>query len=152
LRTSWVYAEGFKNFVSSILHWAATQEILKVVDDQIGSPTWATMLAEQTAGLLLARQKNLFDFMQEHAGIYHCAGMGAVSRYDFAREVLSLISGSGLKVKATDVIPVRSSDFPSPALRPGYSALDCARFENTFRVTLPAWDVSLFHALPRFQR
>ncbi len=151
LRTSWVYAEGFKNFVSSILHWAVTQEVLRIVDDQIGSPTWATMLAEQTAGLLATRQGDLFDFIQEHAGVYHCAGKGAVSRYDFAMKVLSLLSDSDRKVKATDVIPARSGDFPSPALRPVYSALDCARFENTFGVILPAWDVSLFHALLLFQ-
>jgi dTDP-4-dehydrorhamnose reductase len=148
LRTGWVYAAGMQNFISNILRWAVTEETLRIVDDQIGSPTWATMLAEQVAALLLRR--TIFDLIQGRAGIYHCVGKGAVSRYDLARKVLSLIS-SHTRVKTTVVTPVKSSDFSLPAVRPGYSALDCTKFELTFGLHLPTWEFSLFHALQQFE-
>jgi dTDP-4-dehydrorhamnose reductase len=147
LRTSWVYAEDSQNFVSNVLKWSTTQETIRIVDDQIGSPTSAKMLAEQTAGLLM--RKEMDDFIKANAGVYHCAGKGEVSRYDFAKKILSFVS-SRAKVKATTVIPAKSSDFSSLASRPSYSALDCTKFEKTFDVNLPTWDASLFDALQRF--
>ena len=88
--------------------------------------------------------------MDENSGVYHLANKGEVSRYDFAQKILSLIS-SYIKVKTTTIIPVKSSDFSSPALRPGYSALDCSKFEKTFEVILPTWDLSLSNALQQFK-
>jgi dTDP-4-dehydrorhamnose reductase len=148
LRTSWVYAEDSRNFVSNVVKWATTQDFLRIVDDQIGSPTWAGMLAEQTARLLLTRI--IPDFIEENTGVYHCAGKGAVSRYDLTRKLLSLIP-SHIKVKASVVIPAKSSDFPTLASRPTYSALDCTKFEKAFDVNLPTWDLSLFQALQQFK-
>lgn len=148
MRTSWVYALDSQNFVSNVVLWATTKEALRVVDDQIGSPTWAGMLAEKTAELLYRR--NPLEFIQENAGIYHFAGKGAVSRYDLAKKILSLIPPR-IKSKATVVIPGKSIEFPSPALRPGYSALDCTKIEKVFDVSLPPWDVSLFYALQRLR-
>ena len=87
LRTSWVYADGPQNFVSNVLKWSATQETLRIVDDQIGSPTSAEMLAGQVAGLL--SRGEIDDFVEENAGIYHCAGKGACSRFDLAMRILS---------------------------------------------------------------
>jgi dTDP-4-dehydrorhamnose reductase len=148
LRTSWVYAVDRQNFVSNVVKWATTQDILRIVDDQIGSPTWAKMLAEQTARLLFRR--NIPDFIEETTGVYHCAGKGAVSRYDLTKKLLSLIP-SHIKVKASEVMPAKSSDFPSLALRPPYSALDCTKFEKAFDVSLPTWDLSLFNALEQLK-
>jgi dTDP-4-dehydrorhamnose reductase len=147
LRTSWVYAEDHQNFVSNVVRWATMQDTLRIVDDQIGSPTWARMLAEQTARLLFRR--NISDFSEENTGVYHCAGKGAVSRYDLTKKILSLIP-THIKVKASEIIPAKSSDFPNLASRPPYSALDCTKFEKTFDVSLPAWDLSLFNALQKF--
>ena len=148
LRTGWVYAEDSQNFISKVLQWATTQETLRIVDDQVGSPTWATMLAEQTARLLATR--TIPDFVEEKAGIYHFVGKGAVSRYDLTRKLLHLLS-SRVKVKTTVIVPVKSSDFPSLAPRPSYSALDCTKFERAFDVSLPTWDLSLLNALQRFK-
>ena len=147
LRTGWVYAEDSENFISSVLQWATTQEVLRIVDDQVGSPTWARMLAEQTARLLARR--TFPDLVEEKAGIYHCVATGAVSRYELVRKLLSSLP-SHVKVKVTDVLPGRSSDFPSLALRPSYSALDCTKFKKAFEVDLPTWEISLFDALQCF--
>lgn len=144
LRTSWIYAENSKNFVTNVVRWAATQEEISIVDDQIGSPTWAKMLAEQTAGLLVRRY--LPDCIDEIAGVYHCAGKGAVSRYDLAKKILALMR-TRAGFRPSTAIPVKTSQFPSLALRPSYSALSCTKFEKTFDVTLPAWDLSLVQAL-----
>jgi dTDP-4-dehydrorhamnose reductase len=148
LRTGWVYAEDSQNFVSNVVQWATTQETLRIVDDQVGSPTWAGMLAEQTARLL--DNGTILDCVEEKAGIYHCVGKGVVSRYDLARQLLYFLS-SQPEIKATTIVPAKSSDFPSLARRPHYSALDCTKFEKAFDVNLPAWDLSLFEALQRFQ-
>ncbi len=148
LRTGWVYAEDSKNFISNVLHWAATQEVLRIVDDQVGSPTWARALAEQTARLL--GRRTIPDLVEEKAGVYHCVGKGAVSRYDLARKLLSLFPAHA-KAKATVILPGKSGDFPSLALRPSYSALDCTKFEKAFEVELPTWESSLFDALRCFK-
>ena len=148
LRTGWVYAEDSQNFVTNVFKWATAQDTLRIVDDQIGSPTWATMLAEQIASLLSRRM--IPDFIEERWGIYHCSGKGAVSRYALAKKLLCLIP-SRIKVKASAVIPAKSSDFPSLASRPRYSALDCTKFEKTFDVSLPTWDLSLSNALEQIR-
>lgn len=148
LRTSWVYAEDRQNFVSNVVKWATTQDTLRIVDDQVGSPTWARMLAEQTARLLFRRI--IPDSIAENTGVYHCAGKGAVSRYDLTKKLLSLIPPH-IKIKASEVIPAKSNDFPSLASRPPYSALDCTKFEKAFDVSLPTWDLDLFNALQQLQ-
>jgi dTDP-4-dehydrorhamnose reductase len=148
LRTSWVYAEDRRNFVSNVVKWATMQDTLRIVDDQIGSPTWAMMLAEQTASLLF--RKIIPDSIEENLGVYHCAGKGAVSRYALTKKLLSLMP-SHIKVKASEVIPAKSSDFPNLASRPSYSALDCTKFEKAFDVSLPTWDMSLFNALQQLK-
>jgi dTDP-4-dehydrorhamnose reductase len=150
LRTSWVYAEDAKNFVSSVLRWAVTQDVIRVVDDQVGSPTWAAVLAQATLGILPAKESDWLDFIGAHSGIYHCVNRGAVSRYEFARKILSLVD-AGMKGKDPVILPAKTADFPSPAFRPLYSALDCSRFERTFAVSLPDWDQSLYDALQRFK-
>jgi dTDP-4-dehydrorhamnose reductase len=144
-RTSWVYAEKSTNFVTNVMRWASTRDAIKIVDDQIGSPTWSGMLAEQIAGLVQRRQWR--EFMDEHAGIYHCAGKGAISRFEFAREILHLSPIPTGKQSA--LIPAKTRDFPSPALRPGYSALDCSKFEKVFDVLLPEWRQSLLAFMQR---
>jgi dTDP-4-dehydrorhamnose reductase len=147
MRTGWVYAENSRNFISSVLGWAATQPVLKIVDDQVGSPTWARMLAQQVASLLAKR--TIPDFVEAKAGLYHCVGTGAVSRYDLAIKLLSLLP-SHVQVQAKMILPVKSTDFPSLARRPGYSALDCTKYEEAFETKLPTWDSSLLDALKCF--
>ncbi len=138
LRTAWVYSLRGDSFVRKVLQWARQGETLRVVEDQVSNPTWARMLAEATA-LLLARG---LDRVREHAGLYHLAGSGYASRLDWAREVLKLDPKSD-EQSVKQVVPALTSDFPTPARRPLFSALDYSLFKETFGITLPPWQVAL---------
>ncbi len=138
LRTAWVYSLRGDSFVRKVLQWARQSDTLRVVEDQVSNPTWARMLAEATA-LLLARGMGT---IHEHTGLYHLAGSGYASRLDWAREILRLDPKRGEQsVKA--VVPALTSDFPTPAPRPLFSALDCSLFQETFGIALPPWEVAL---------
>jgi dTDP-4-dehydrorhamnose reductase len=138
LRTSWVYSLRRGSFVTKTLEWARRQEIMRVVDDQIGNPTWARILAETTA-LLLARGSGQID---EHSGVYHLAGSGFASRLDWSKQILELDPNRQEQV-VKKILPARTSDFPTPATRPLFSALDCELFERTFGLRMPDWQKAL---------
>ena len=142
LRTSWVYSMRQGGFVTKVLQWARQQEVLHVVDDQISSPTSARMLAEITALLLAKAGDDPFGWLSERAGIYHCAGDGACSRYQWAQEILALDPHTEeQKVKA--LLPAKSLEFPTPAVRPLVSVLNCNKLERAFGLRLPAWQTGL---------
>jgi dTDP-4-dehydrorhamnose reductase len=139
LRTSWVYSLRKESFVTKVLQWARGQERMQVVDDQIGSPTWARMLAEITAALLAKSQAFGEEWLEERRGLYHVAGKGAVSRFEWAKEILRLDPKREEQI-VRSVTPVSSERFPTPAQRPRQTALECSKFERKFMVTLPSWD------------
>lgn len=143
LRTSWVYASRGNNFLKTIMRLAAEREELKIVSDQIGAPTWARLIAEVTAHVvkqsIAERQNNGFT-----SGVYHLTSSGATSWYGFAREVIDFINKNELMVLKNKVInPIPTTDYPLPAKRPANSRLSCARLEQQFGLTLPAWDNAL---------
>ena len=141
-RTAWVYSMRRDSFVSKVLGWAREQEILRVVDDQVSNPTWARMLAEVTAQTL-ARG---IGYLRERTGLYHLAGGGHASRYAWAQEILRL-DPEKQEHKVKQLLPALSADFPVPARRPLFSALDCRKFEQVFDLRLPVWDKTLELAL-----
>jgi dTDP-4-dehydrorhamnose reductase len=141
-RTAWVYSLRRENFVSKVLGWARKNEVLRVVDDQVSNPTWARMLAEVTAQVL-ARGPG---YLREHTGLYHLAGDGYASRYAWARAILRL-DPAKQEQKVKQMLPARSSDFPTPAQRPLFSALECQKFKQTFDLCLPVWEKALELAL-----
>jgi dTDP-4-dehydrorhamnose reductase len=142
LRTSWVYSLRGNSFVNKVLGWARKNSTLRIVDDQFSNPTWARMLAQITSLLLAKRQGNLYDSIREQCGIYHLAGSGYTSRYEWAKQILAHDPRRAEQlVRALE--PGRSEEFPTPAARPLFSALDCTRFENTFGLQLPPWDRTL---------
>lgn len=147
LRTSWVYSARLQSgFVNKVLSWARQNEVMRVVVDQTGSPTWARMLAE-TTGLLLARGGNdLFDYVQSRHGMYHLAGKGWTSRFDWAQVILAN-DPRREEQRVKQLVPALSSEFPAAAVRPAYSALDCERFEDTFGLQILDWRESLQLAL-----
>lgn len=146
LRTSWVYSLGVGGFVSKILSWARKQEVMKIVTDQVGSPTWARMLAEVSSGTISRSLQDPWDYFSERSGIYHLGGTGSVSRFDFTREVLRLDPRAEEQlVKQVD--PALTVDFPTPARRPLITPLDCSRFERVFGLRLPDWKIALGLAL-----
>jgi dTDP-4-dehydrorhamnose reductase len=141
-RTAWVYSLRRESFVSKVLEWARKKEVLRVVDDQVSNPTWARMLAEVTAQVLARGD----GYLRERTGLYHLAGSGHASRYAWAQEILRL-DPAKQEQKVKQLFPAQSLDFPTPAQRPLFSALECLKFEQTFDLRLPAWDAALNLAL-----
>lgn len=142
LRTSWVFSAHGANFVKTMLRLADRDE-LKVVDDQIGRPTFAGDLAEAalTIGERLARDENAA------AGIFHFAGAGAVSWHEFA---MAIFAAKGPPVPR--VVPIPTQDYPTPAARPANSVLDCARIESAFGIVPRSWRDGLDETLAALAR
>jgi len=142
LRTSWVYSMRQGGFVTKVLQWAREQEVMRVVDDQISGPTSARLLAEVT-GLILAKAGNdPYDWLSERSGVYHCAGDGACSRYEWAKAILDIDSHKE-EQKVRSLERARSSEFPVPADRPMVSVLENGKLEHTFGFRLPPWQEGL---------
>ncbi len=142
LRTAWVYSRNRSSFVTKVLEWSRKQEVLKVVNDQISNPTWARTLATVTAQLL----HKGFDCLIERQGLYHVAGNGYGSRLDWAKQILALDPHPDEQT-VREIVPALTAEFPTPAQRPLFSALDCSRFQSTFDIPLPAWQDALKMAM-----
>jgi dTDP-4-dehydrorhamnose reductase len=150
LRTSWVYSLRGNSFVNKVLGWSRKNKILKIVDDQISSPTWARSLAEITGQLLADNARDLFNIIQGRSGIYHVAGSGYTSRYEWARQILAA-DPNPTEQLVQSIEPVSSREFPTPALRPLFSALNCKKFIETFGLRLPDWEITLQRAMSKNQ-
>jgi dTDP-4-dehydrorhamnose reductase len=142
LRTSWVYSMRRESFVTKVLSWARQKQTLRVVTDQVSNPTWARMLAE-TTGLLLAKgSPDIHNWVGERKGLYHLAGSGYANRYEWAQAIIR-----NDPRRAEQIIealePALTKEFPTPAERPLYSALNCDRFITTFELCLPPWEKAL---------
>ena len=143
-RTSWVYAARGGNFARTMLRLAQERERLTVIDDQIGAPTGADLLADVTAhAIRTARQQ------PELSGLYHLAAAGETSWHGYACFVLNLARQAGIefKVAAENVIPVPTSAFPLPARRPLNSRLDASKLQTTFDLHLPLWQTGVARML-----
>lgn len=136
-RTSWVYAARGGNFARTMLRLAGERDRLTVIDDQVGAPTGAELLADVTAHAIRAVRAE-----PALAGLYHLVAAGQTSWHGYARFVIgqALARGANLKVGPDGVVPVPTSDFPTPARRPHNSRLDCSRLETTFGLRLPPWE------------
>jgi len=136
IRTAWLYSPWGKNFVKTIKNLAASRDEIKVVYDQVGSPTYAYDLASAIIHIVEENQMG-------KCGIYHFTDEGAVSWYDFAQAVRELC-GSRCRI-----LPCLSSEFPSKVARPHYSVLDKSLFRNTFSYDIPYWRDSLRACIER---
>ena len=143
LRTSWVYSlRQQSGFVNKVLQWSRLQETLRMVTDQVSNPTWARMLAGMTAQVLARGDQHI----REHSGLYHLAGSGFASRFDWAKLILELDPGKN-EQRVKELLPALTADFPTSAQRPLFSALDCAKFKRTFGFHLPGWHQALALAM-----
>lgn len=142
LRTAWLYSMRGNNFVTKVLHWSRLHENLHIVDDQISNPTWARILAQLTAHVLARGPAHV----RERSGLYHLAGGGYASRFDWAQKILEF-DPRPEEQKATQVLRAATSDIPTPAVRPSFSALNCERFAEVFELRAPAWEHELKLAL-----
>jgi dTDP-4-dehydrorhamnose reductase len=139
-RTSWVYGVRGQNFLLTMRKLFAEKDELRVVDDQVGAPTWSRMLAEVTAQTLHKVLRREVD-LERVAGLYHVTAGGETSWYGFAKAILDA-SGLGCRL-----LPVPSSEYRSPARRPAYSVLDNTKLWDTFGLALPDWRTSLAQCL-----
>ena len=143
-RTSWVYAARGGNFAKTMLRLAQERDGLTVIDDQIGAPTGADLLADVTAHAIRTALQR-----PDVGGLYHLVAGGHTSWYDYARFVIEFARQSGLDIKVSPeaVRPVPTSAFPLPAPRPGNSRLDTGKLRNTFGLDLPQWQAGLVRML-----
>ena len=150
IRTAWLYSEFGRNFCKTMLNLTATKPMLKVVFDQVGTPTYALDLAKVI-------EKILCDFSRESkesqnayypkSGIYHFSNEGVCSWYDFTKMIQMMDNecrvSAGREKTMCNVQPCHSSEFPSPVTRPSYSVLDKTKIKETFGVEVPYWTDSL---------
>lgn len=130
LRTAWLYSQWGKNFVKTMQSLTASKDSLKVVFDQVGTPTFAGDLADAIAHIINTRQL-------DKTGIYHFSNEGVCSWFDFAKIICEL-SGN-----TCDIQPCYSEEFPSPVKRPHFSVLDKSKLKSTFGIIVPYWTDSL---------
>jgi dTDP-4-dehydrorhamnose reductase len=142
LRTSWVYSLRRDSFVTKALEWARKQTTMQVVSDQVSNPTWARMLAEITAQLVAMISSRPPEWLPERCGLYHLAGDGYASRMEWAQAILELDPRRQEQI-VKEITPALTSQFPSPAERPLFSALNCQHFSDAFGLRLPPWKQAL---------
>jgi len=140
LRTSWVHAARGGNFARTMLRLAAEREQLTVIDDQIGAPTGADLLADIAAHAIRLAVKD-----SSVSGTYHAVAAGEVSWCGYARHVLAWARQHGVALKAGPdaVVPTLTSHYPTPAARPLNSRLDTGKLRQTFGLTLPPWQTGV---------
>ena len=141
IRTGWLYSEFGKNFVLTMLRLMSERDVLNVVFDQVGTPTYAGDLA-----------RVIFDIVENESyrgkdGIYHYSNEGVCSWYDFALEIARQAGIENCKIN-----PCHSNEFPSKVNRPPYSVLDKTKIKETFRIEIPHWTVSLGKCLEKLNK
>jgi len=143
LRTSWVYGGEGKNFLLTILRLAMERGVLRVVNDQIGAPTWSRDIAKATASI--AEKWHHEKFAKAKSSVYHITAAGKTSWFGFAEEAIRLraVSAAAQGTKFARLVPIPSSEYPTPAERPKNSQLDCAKLAREFDCKLPEWKTSL---------
>jgi dTDP-4-dehydrorhamnose reductase len=147
LRTAWVYGSyGKGNFVKTMLRLGATREEIRVVSDQIGTPTWAKTIA-QTIEQLLPK----LTHGEIESGTYHLTNSGVASWYDFAVAIFDEARALGLPLKVQTVIPITSAEYPTPAARPHYSVLSNQKLDRVLASSRPHWRHDLVKMLHEFK-
>lgn len=150
-RTGWIYGARGKNFLRTILQLARERPELRVVDDQVGAPTWSRVVAEAVAlALAGARRDGSFTLPASACGIHHLTAAGQVSWHGFASAILSQVPARS-EYACRTVVAVSSAEYPTPARRPAYSVLDNARVGEVFGIRLPHWEsqLAMFFGEPR---
>ena len=139
IRTSWLYSEFGKNFVKTMLNLTSTKKQLKVVFDQVGTPTYAFDLANVILKIIEDYKKE-YNSNQKYSknGIYHYSNEGVCSWYDFTKMIAEISNNINC-----DIQPCHSNEFPSTVTRPNYSVLDKTKIKETFNIKIPYWIDSL---------
>jgi dTDP-4-dehydrorhamnose reductase len=145
LRTSWVYGARGRNFLLTILRLAREKSELKIVDDQVGAPTWARLLAEVTSQIVAQHSSPLCRQaipISDVSGIYHAVPTGSTSWHGFAAKILENVFGHAGQTPPK-LVPIPTSDYPLPAVRPRNSCLSSEKLTYAFGLAIPSWEDSL---------
>ncbi len=141
IRTSWLYSSFGNNFVKTMLRLGKERDMLNVIFDQVGTPTYAADLAEAIMAMVEKSEQNGLK-----RGIFHYSNEGVCSWYDFAHEIMQL-SGLPCVVK-----PIETKDYPTPAVRPNYSILNKSRIKSIYGIQIPHWRDSLIKCLAELSK
>jgi len=144
IRTAWLYGKNGHNFVYTMIKLMEKNSVVKVVNDQYGSPTWSKDLAD-----LIVR---IIEINSNNFGIYHYSGESVTTWYGFAEKIYEYARDKGLITSICEVKPCNSDEFPTKAARPHYSILDKSKVKNTFKVDVPPWDESLDNFISSINR
>jgi len=138
IRTSWLYSEYGSNFTKTMLKLGAERDLLKIIADQVGTPTYAIDLAGCILDIVASGNKSY--------GVYHYSNEGVTSWYDFAKAIFDI---SDTRVK---VLPIRTSEYPTKAQRPAFSVMDKTKIKTTFNIEIPYWRDSLAACLEKLSQ
>jgi dTDP-4-dehydrorhamnose reductase len=142
LRTSWLYSEYGSNFVKTMMRLMNEREQLTIVNDQRGTPTYAADLAEMILHMLQDAEENEWK-----SGVYHFSNTGETTWFGFAQEVSRL---AGLE--RCELIPIKTEEYHSVAVRPAYSVLDLSKICHTFNVVIPPWEEALNRCIRKLKQ
>jgi dTDP-4-dehydrorhamnose reductase len=143
VRTQWVYAATGANFLRTIARLAREREELRIVADQVGSPTSAAGLAGMLAEIVAARSRDLPGAFATAGGLVHMAASGYASWHDFASAIVAGLRARGVPLKTKSIVPIPTADYPTKAARPYNSRFDLTRLREVFGITPPAWSALL---------
>jgi len=144
LRTSWVYSMRGANFLLTVRRLAGELEELRIVEDQRGAPTWARLIAETTAIVLGAcGAPTSSGGLADRGGTYHLTAAGSTSWCGFATAIVDWLREAGQPMRCRRVLPIPTSDYPTPARRPANSLLDCEKIQERFGLRMPDWNEQL---------
>lgn len=138
-RTAWVYASHSANFLRTMLRVGAERDVLRVVADQVGTPTPAALIAEVTVQAL--------QHEGGRSGTWHLTARGETSWHGFAEAIFAEAVAAGVLSRAPKVEAITTAEYPTPAKRPAYSHLDVAKLEEDFGIELPSWQSGLIRTL-----
>jgi len=164
IRTAWVYATRGKNFLRTILRLATQREELRIVRDQTGAPTWSREIARATTEVLaqLMQHGDISAALSRDGGIYHMTAAGETNWYELTLAILEeaacmpptapwfRAATGGMPLITRQVVPITTSEYPTPACRPAYSVLSNSRLKQKFRLEIPSWRTQLRSAFQGF--
>ena len=139
MRVSWLYGNRRQNFMLTMLRLMRERENMSVVDDQIGSPTWVRLAAHTTQGAINFEADKAEIAIAD--GLYHVAASGVTSWHGFASAILANTNDAARRVQ--NIRAIATSEYPTPAKRPAYSVLNCAKIEAALGIKMPSWDAQL---------
>ena len=158
-RTSWVYGATGKNFMRSILRMAREREVLRIVADQHGAPTWREQLARMTAHVIARIEARatengaeLSEAMRSISGVYHATGAGETTWFGFATAIVDDARELDPEAKLARIEAISTAEYPTPAARPKNSRLDCAKLERVFGWRMPEWRESVKQVIAELSR